>query len=131
MFFKLYLIALVVFLIVDAIWLSTIANKFYSQHLGYIMKAKPNYIAAAIFYLLFIVGLVYFVILPGVNDGNIWKVILSGFLFGFMTYATYDLTNLATIKDWPLIVTIVDLIWGSSLAIVVSVATYYIYNALS
>lgn len=131
MFFKLYLIALVVFLIVDAIWLSTIANKFYAQHLGYIMKTKPNYIAALIFYLLFIVGLVYFVILPGINDGNIWKVVLSGFLFGLMTYATYDLTNLATIKDWPLTVTIVDLIWGSSLSIVVSVATYYIYNALT
>lgn len=129
-FIKLYLIAFIVFLVIDAIWLSQIANKFYAKYLGYLMKAKPNYLAAIIFYLLFIVGLVYFVIMPGLDAASVGKVILSGFLFGLITYATYDLTNLATIRDWPLIITIIDLVWGSTLSIIVSVSTYYIYNLI-
>ncbi len=127
-FLKMYLIAFVVFLLVDAIWLGVVAKNFYSKHLGFIMKAKPNYLAAIIFYLLFIVGLVYFVIMPGIEAGSISKIIVGGLLFGFMTYATYDLTNLATLKDWPIVVTVVDLVWGSTLSTVISVVTYYLYN---
>ena len=68
--------------------------------------------AAIIFYLLFIVGLVVFAIAPGLQAASLGKALLLGALFGLLTYATYDLTNLATIKDWPLIVTVVDLVWG-------------------
>lgn len=130
MFFKLYLIAFIVFLVIDAIWLGFVANKFYRNQIGFIMKATPNYVAAIIFYLLFIVGLVYFVIQPGIEAESIGKVLLGGLLFGLITYATYDLTNLATLKDWPLTVTIIDLIWGSTLSISVSVATYYLYRLI-
>lgn len=127
-FIKMYVIAFIVFIIIDALWLSLIANSFYKKHLGFIMATKPNYTAAIIFYLVFIVGVVYFVVMPGVESGSIGKVILSGALFGLIGYATYDLTNLATLKDWPIIVTIVDLIWGTTLSTVIGVVTYYVYN---
>ncbi len=127
-FVKMYLIAFVVFLLVDLVWLTFVANDFYKKHLGFLMKDTPNYIAALVFYLIFIVGLVYFVIMPGIEAGSIGKIILGGLMFGFITYATYDLTNLATLKDWPIVITIVDLIWGSVLSTVISVATFYIYN---
>jgi len=127
-FLKMYLIAFVVFLLIDAIWLSMIANDFYKKHLGFLMKDSPNFVAAGIFYLVFMVGLVYFVIMPGIDAASIGKILLGGVLFGFITYATYDLTNLATIKDWPLTVTIVDLLWGSFLSTAISLATYLIYN---
>ena len=79
-----------------------------------------------IFYLLFIVGLVIFVITPAVEKNSCMYALLFGALFGFITYATYDLTNLATLKDWPLLVTLVDLAWGAILAASVSVVTYLI-----
>ncbi len=125
-FLKLYLIAFVVFLVIDILWLSVFAKKFYEKHLGYLMTKTPKYLAAALFYLVFIAGLVYFVIMPAVDAGEVTKAILSGLLFGFVTYATYDLTNLATVKDWPITITIVDLIWGSVLTTTISVATFYI-----
>lgn len=129
-FFKMYIIAFVIFLAIDALWLGLIAPKFYKNHIGHLMAERPNFIAAIIFYLLFIVGLVYFVVMPAVEAGSISKVLLAGALFGFMTYATYDLTNLATLKDWPIIVTVVDLIWGTFLSTSISLLTYLVYNWL-
>ncbi|HOO43599.1 MAG TPA: DUF2177 family protein [Bacillota bacterium] len=129
-FIKMYVIAFAVFLLVDFLWLTLIANKFYKEHLGYLMRETPNYIAALVFYLVFIVGLVYLVIMPGIEAGSVGKVILGGIIFGFVSYATYDLTNLATVKDWPIIVTVVDLVWGTTLSTVIAVATYYLYNLI-
>ena len=129
-FLKMYLIAFLVFLAVDALWLGLVAPKFYKSQIGFIMAERPNFIAAGIFYLIFIVGVVYFVVNPAVEAQSVTKVLVAGALFGFVTYATYDLTNLATLKDWPLTVTIVDLIWGTSLSTVVGVLTYVIYNAI-
>ncbi len=126
-YFKMYMIALVIFLLIDAIWLGLVAPKFYKNQIGHLMAEKPNFIAALVFYLIFIVGVVYFVINPAIESGNVTKLVISGMLFGFMTYATYDLTNLATLKDWPLTVTIVDLVWGTSLSTVLGLGTYYIY----
>lgn len=125
-FLKMYLVAFVVFLAVDAVWLTFVANKFYKEHLGFLMKETPNYVAALIFYLVFIVGLVYFVIQPGIDAQSISKIIIGGLLFGFITYATYDLTNLATVRDWPINITIIDLIWGTTLSTSVSVISYLI-----
>jgi uncharacterized membrane protein len=129
-FIKMYVIAFIVFLLVDAIWLGFIAPKFYKSQIGHLMSEKPNFIAAIIFYLLFIVGLVYFVIKPGIDTSSIGKILLGGFLFGLITYATYDLTNLATLKNWPILVTVVDLAWGSFLSTLISLLTYVIYNAI-
>jgi uncharacterized membrane protein len=124
MFLKLYLIALPVFLGIDMVWLTLISKNFYAKQLGYLMTKNPNLIAALIFYLIFIVGLVIFVITPAV-DKKLWtQALLMGAFFGLVTYGTYDLTNLATIKDWPLIITVIDLLWGMTVSAAVSVITY-------
>lgn len=126
MFFKLYLIALPVFLAIDMVWLTLVAKSFYAKQIGFLMTKNPNLIAALIFYLIFIAGLIVFVITPALEKKMWAQALLSGAFFGLVTYATYDLTNLATVKDWPLIITIVDLIWGMTLSASVSVITYFI-----
>jgi uncharacterized membrane protein len=127
---KMYLIAFVVFLVIDAIWLGLVAPRFYKAQIGHLMADSPNLIAALVFYLVFIVGVVYFVIAPAIEAESLSRAVVSGLLFGFVTYATYDLTNLATLRDWPITVTIVDLAWGSFLSTVMGTLTYLIYNWL-
>ncbi len=126
MFFKLYFIALPVFFVIDMIWLVLVARNFYSKHLGFIMRPDVKWFAAIVFYLLFIGGLVVFVISPALSKHSFLHALLYGALFGLITYATYDLTNLATLKDWPVIVTVVDLIWGMLLSASVASVTYLI-----
>ncbi len=126
MFVKLFLIALPVFFVIDMTWLVLVAKKFYQQQIGFLMKPDINWFAAIIFYLLFIAGLVLFVISPAVEKHSWVHALIFGALFGLISYATYDLTNLATLKDWPVIVTVVDLIWGTVLASAISVITYFI-----
>lgn len=126
MFIKLYAIALSVFFALDMVWLGLVAKNFYREQIGKLMKPDINWGAAIIFYLIFIGGLVVFVIAPAMEKGS-WKhALLFGALFGLVCYATYDLTNLALAKDWPLLVTIVDLAWGAVLSASVSIATYLI-----
>jgi uncharacterized membrane protein len=121
---KLYLTALPIFFIVDMVWLALIAQKFYAKYIGFLM-GPVNWIAALIFYFLFVAGLVIFVIQPAVLQKSLSQALLMGAFFGLVTYATYDLTNLATLKNWPLIVTIVDLAWGTFLGAAVSGLTYF------
>ena len=128
---KLYLVALPVFFAIDMLWLGVVAKNFYKQQIGFLMTSNVNWTAAIIFYLIFILGLVLFVVSPGLVKNSIQYVVLFGALFGFITYATYDLTNLATLKDWPLTVTIVDMLWGSVLASSVSTITYYIASKIN
>ena len=130
MFIKLFLIALPVFFAIDMVWLVLVAKKFYQDQIGFLMRPDINWAAAIIFYMLFIAGLVVFVISPAVEKQSWIHAVLYGAFLGLITYATYDLTNLATMKDWPLTVTIVDLIWGSVLASSVSVITYFIANKI-
>jgi len=130
MFIKLFLIALPVFFVIDIVWLVLVAKKFYQEQIGFLMKPDINWFAAIIFYLLFIIGLVIFVISPAVEKHSWVDAILFGALFGLITYATYDLTNLATLKDWPLLVTVVDLIWGTVLAASISGVTYFIASKI-
>lgn len=126
MFIKLFTIALPVFFAIDMLWLGLVAKDFYRGQIGTLMKSDLNWTAAIIFYLIFIVGLVVFVISPAVEKGSWTHALLFGALFGIVCYATYDLTNLAVAKDWPLLVTIVDLVWGAVLAASVSTVTYFI-----
>ena len=119
-YLKLYLVSLAAFLAIDMLWLGVIARSFYQQQLGFLMASSVNWFAAIVFYLLFIVGILVFVVLPGLEDNSLQTTILRAALFGLVTYATYDLTNLATVKDWPLLVTMVDLAWGTVLSIAVS-----------
>ena len=119
-YIKLYLITLVSFLVIDMIWLGVVARTFYNNSLGFIFAESINWAAAFLFYLLFVVGLLIFVVVPGLEKGSLRATLLRAALFGLVTYATYDLTNLATIKDWPLLVTVVDLAWGTILSLAVS-----------
>ena len=130
MFAKLFLIALPVFFAIDMVWLAVVAKNFYQKQIGFLMKPDINWLAAIIFYLLFITGLIIFVITPAMVKQSWVHALLYGALFGLVSYATYDLTNLATVKDWPLLVTVVDLVWGSVLAASVSVITYLIANRI-
>ena len=120
----LYVIATAIFLACDLVWLGLVARGFYQRHLGYLMRNPVNWAAALIFYLLFVVGLLIFAIKPALDVQNPLRALLYGALFGFFTYATYDLTNLATVRDWPLIVTVADLSWGVVLCSIVACATY-------
>jgi uncharacterized membrane protein len=126
MFIKLYAVALTVFFAIDMLWLGVVAKNFYRTQIGHLMKTDINWIAAIVFYLISIVGLVVFVISPAIDKGSWTHALIFGALFGLVCYATYDLTNLALAKDWPLLVTIVDLAWGAVLASSVSVITYLI-----
>jgi uncharacterized membrane protein len=125
-YIKLYLLTLVAFFAIDMVWLGLVARGFYRQHLGYLLAPNPNWAAAILFYLLFVAGLLIFAVLPGLQAGSLSKALLLGALLGLLTYATYDLTNMATIKDWPLIVTIVDMAWGVVLASLVTCAGFLI-----
>lgn len=123
---KLYFVALGVFLAMDMTWLLVIAKDLYARHLGYLMSKTPNLAAAGIFYLLFVVGLVVFVLEPAIKNNSLVEALWRGALFGLIAYATYDLTNLATIKDWPLLITVIDLIWGAVLSGSVAVVSYWL-----
>jgi uncharacterized membrane protein len=126
MFIKLYAIALPVFFAIDMVWLGFVAKNFYRDQIGFLMNGDINWAAALAFYLLFVVGLVLFVIAPAMEKRSWMHALLFGALFGLITYATYDLSNLATLKGWPILVTMVDLAWGATLAAAVSTATYFI-----
>ena len=126
----LYLITFVIFLAIDFIWLNFVAKNLYATRIGHLLAEKPNLIPALIFYLIFVVGIIIFAIIPGYEAKNILKTILLGALFGFLAYSTYDLTNFATMKNWPLSVTIIDMIWGTSVSLITSVAGYYIATLL-
>lgn len=112
------------------IWLGVISKGFYAKHIGFMLREDVNWWAAIAFYLLFIVGLIVFVITPALQAQSWSHALFYGILFGVVTYATYDLTNLATTKNWPLIVTVVDLVWGAFLAASVSTLTVIIATKL-
>jgi uncharacterized membrane protein len=126
MFIRLFLIALPIFFVIDIVWLILVARKFYSEQIGSLMRQDIGWTAAILFYFLFIAALVIFVITPAVEKHSWIHALVYGAFFGLVTYATYDLTNLATLKDWPVLVTIVDLIWGMVLSSSISVITYLI-----
>jgi uncharacterized membrane protein len=131
MYLKLYAVALPVFFAIDMVWLGLIAKNFYRDQIGLLMKSDVNWVAALAFYLLCVVGLVLFVIAPAIGKNAWTHALLFGALFGLITYATYDLSNLATLKDWPLLVTLVDLVWGATLAASVSTITFFIARKIS
>lgn len=121
---KKFLVTFGIFIALDGVWLMVVAKDFYAQQLGYLMTDTPNLTAALVFYLIYIMTLVQLIIQPALQNRSLKQAVLNGALFGLCAYATYDLTNLATIKDWPLMVTIVDLIWGTVLSASVAGASY-------
>ena len=130
-FFLLFLISLPVLVALDLLWLGVIAKSFYFSQLGDLARAEPNWYAAAVFYPIFILGLTFFASHPAFLAGSLGKAILLGAFFGFVVYATYDLTNLAVLKNWPLAMSLVDIAWGAFLGGAVSAAAYSVLKALS
>lgn len=111
-----YAVTFIAFILVDLVWLVFIARKLYQTNLGHLMSPSVNWVAALLFYALFIAGLLFFVIHPALAQASFKHALIAGAFFGLVTYATYDLTNLATLKDWPVLITVIDLIWGSTLS---------------
>lgn len=123
-----YGLTLVAFLGIDAVWLGVVAKNLYKDNLGHLMAAKPSLLPAAIFYLLYVAGILILAVHPALEKGSFSKAVLLGAVFGGIAYATYDLTNAATLKDWPLSITIIDIIWGSVLTALVAGIGYQIAN---
>jgi uncharacterized membrane protein len=108
-----YLSTTAVMVMIDLVWLGLIAKPIYQQGIGHLMAEKPNIAAAISFYLLFPIGLMIFAILPEATEPGWQQTAICGALFGFFAYATYDLTNLATLKNYPLKLALIDIIWGT------------------
>lgn len=121
-----FLVTFLVFLGIDSVWLLLIAKNFYSKTIGHLMSDKPNLIAALVFYIFYVVGIIVFAINPALKDKSPMTAIQLGAFLGFIAYATYDLTNLATLKNWPVHVTLIDVLWGTLLTGSVSVISYLI-----
>lgn len=127
----LYVLTTAVFFAVDLVWLGVVAKKLYRRLLGHILSDTVNWIPALLFYFLFVIGILIFSVLPAADKNSLTHAILFGGLFGFFAYATYDLTNLATLKDWPLKIVFIDILWGAVLTATVSIAGYLIAKAIS
>jgi len=125
-----YLLTTVVFFAIDIIWLGFIAKGMYNKMLGHLMAPNVNWTAAVIFYLIFIVGIFIFSIIPGIEKDSFQHALIYGVLFGFFTYATFDLTNLATLRDWPIKIVFIDIVWGMVLTGSVASSGYYIMRWL-
>ena len=106
---------LIAFLVLDGIWLGVIARRFYASQLGGLMRAKVNWLAAGGFYLAYVAGIVFFAVSPALAAGSLGTAALNGALLGLLAYGTYDMTNLATLKGWPLPMSLVDMAWGALL----------------
>jgi uncharacterized membrane protein len=126
-----YLTTTLVFFSLDFIWLSTATSRFYRPMLGNLLLEKPGLAVAGLFYLVYVVGVVVFAVTPAINAGSWTTALLQGALLGLIAYGTYDFTNLATIKGWPAIVTIVDLAWGTVATALSATLGYLITRKLS
>lgn len=116
-----YFVSALFFLVIDLIWLGLIAKGFYQRQIGFLMADKVNWAAAFLFYGIFVLGTMIFCIYPAVSRQSFWMALGLGAMFGLVTYATYDLTNLATLRDWPIAIVVVDILWGMVLCGAVSV----------
>lgn len=125
-YLKLYLLTIPVFFAIDLLWLGVIAKDLYQKQLAHLLSPTVNWPAACAFYLIYISGILLFAVRPALVGQSLAKAALWGALFGFFTYATYDLTNLATLKNWPLKIVAIDIVWGTLLCTLVASASYLI-----
>ncbi|MDA7947067.1 MAG: DUF2177 family protein [Hyphomicrobiaceae bacterium] len=114
-FLTAYIVTAVVFLSIDFIWLSKIAKRFYFDRLGGLLLKKPHMGAAVAFYAIYVVGIIIFAVAPALREQSASTALIYGALFGFFAYATYDMTNYATLRNWSLSVSLVDIAWGTFL----------------
>lgn len=123
--FALYGITTAVFFVIDFIWLSVATPRIYAPLLGDLLAEKPNLPVAAVFYLFYVVGILALAVIPGLQEGSLAGALWRGAMFGALAYATYDLTNLATIRDWPWQVSVIDIVWGTALNTAVAAAGWF------
>ena len=116
LYIKLFLSSFITFLILDFIWLGFIAKDFYARQLALYLTDNVIWSSALIFYIIFNIGLLIFVIMPSIEKNSYLTLVLYAILYGLVTFATYDLTNLSTAKEWPLIVSLIDMTWGMFVA---------------
>ena len=130
-YIKLYLLTIPVFFAIDLLWLGVVAKNIYQKNLAHLLSPEVNWPAAFAFYFMYIAGIILFAVRPGLADGSLAKAAVWGALFGFFTYATYDLTNLATLREWPLKIVFVDIAWGVVLCTAVASVSFLIGRWLS
>ena len=125
-YLKLYCLTVPVFFAIDMLWLGYLAKDFYQDNLGFILSPKVNWVAAICFYLIYIIGILIFAVRPALENGIWLKAMILGGLFGFFTYATYELTNMALIENWPFKIVVVDILWGVVLCSSVATTSFFI-----
>jgi len=124
---KRFAVAAAVFLVIVIVWLTVISPKLYKAHIGHLMADKPTLPAAGVFYVIYIAALLFFVINPAIDKRSVWQALWTGAFLGLAMYATYDLTNQATMKDWPVTITLIDLAWGTFITAATSAITTRIF----
>lgn len=125
-YLKLYLLTVPVFFVIDLLWLGGVAKNLYQNNLAHLLSPTVNWPAAFTFYLLYIAGIILFAVRPALIDQSLGTAAVWGALFGFFTYMTYDLTNLATLKNWPIKIVVIDIVWGTLLCTLVATISYLI-----
>lgn len=124
-----FLLVGIIFAVIDALWIGLVANKFYKTQMGSLLRDKPDFLPAVIFYVIYIIGIMVFVLEPALANG--WQTAkVAGYaaMLGFFAYATYDLTNASTLKNWPKAITLVDMVWGTTVTTVTTVVAFIILN---
>ncbi len=120
-----YFAALFVFLAMDALWLGVVARNFFVEQMGPLLRDDPNFVVAALFYLVFVAGILYFAVVAGLREGSLFVAVLNGAFLGLLAYGTYDITNLSVLKGYPALLAIVDMSWGTFLSGLTAGAGYY------
>ena len=118
-------------LALDALWIGVIAKNLYKSGIGHLMAASPKFGVAAVFYALYVVGIIVLAIVPALAAGNWIRATVLGAVLGFMAYMAYDLTNLATLRDWPVGLSLIDLMWGTFLTATSATAGYFAAQAVA
>lgn len=127
-FFTLWLVSLPILIAGDLVWLGVVMKDFYRGHLGHLMADGVTWWAAGAFYLAYSAGVVYLAVLPGIASGSLARTVVTAALLGAFAYATYDLTNQATLRDWPVIVTLVDILWGAFLTGFIGAVAFWLFG---
>lgn len=130
-FLPAYLAIIVVMFVLDIIWLSVIAQPIYQQGIGHLMAEKPNLVFAGFFYLVYVAGLMWFALMPNRHHRGLKNTFVAGATFGFFVYASYDLTNLALLKDWPLGLSVIDITWGTLLSGISAAFGKWVFNRMN
>jgi uncharacterized membrane protein len=127
---KLVVLILPALIILDLVWIAGVAQGIYQSQIGFLLATEVVWWAAIVFYILYAIALAYFVVLPAIKQGNLKSALYNGLFFGLVCFATYDLTNLSTVRDWPVAITVIDMVYGTIVAGVVSALAYLLGKKL-